>query len=175
GRPARARAAGAAGAAQVNTLAGQLDLVATLIKAGSPTKVYQVSMGGFDNHATEKDTHARLMAELDSAIGGFMGSLKASPAGDGVVLMTFSEFGRRAAQNASGGTDHGTAAPLFVVGRAVKGGQFYGAEPSLKDLADGNLKFTTDFRSVYSTMLARVVGVDPKVTLTGSFPLLELV
>jgi len=89
--------------------------------------------------------------------------------------MTYSEFGRRVAQNASGGTDHGTAAPLFVVGRAVKGGQFYGDEPSLSALADGNLKFSTDFRSVYATMLGQVVGVDPKVALNGTFALLKLV
>lgn len=154
-------------------LAAQLDVVAQLIKAGSPTRVYQVSMGGFDNHAAEKDTHARLMSSLDTAISGFMASLHA--AGDSVVLMTYSEFGRRVNQNASGGTDHGTAAPLFVVGPPVKGGQFYGEEPSLADLDDGNLQFTTDFRSVFATMLAEVVGVDPKVALTGSFPTLNLV
>jgi uncharacterized protein (DUF1501 family) len=78
------------------------------------------------------------------------------------------------AENASGGTDHGTAAPLFVVGQAVKGGQFYGAEPSLTDLDNGNLKFTTDFRSVFATMLADVVGVDPKVALNQTFPTLSL-
>jgi uncharacterized protein (DUF1501 family) len=162
-------------AAPATSLAAQLDLVAQLIKAGSPTKVYQVSLGGFDNHAAEKDTHARLMGELDGAISGFMTSLKGSTTGDGVVLMTYSEFGRRVAQNASGGTDHGTAAPLFVVGRPVKGGRFYGDEPSLAALADGNLKFSTDFRSVYATVLGRVVGVDPKVALSGTFPMLDLV
>ena len=119
--------AGAGGAGGV--LAAQLALVAKLIKAGSPTKVYQVSIGGFDNHAQEKDTHARLMAELDAGVSGFFQTLKGNPHARGVVLMTYSEFGRRVSQNASGGTDHGTAAPLFVAGPAVKGGQFYGEEP----------------------------------------------
>jgi uncharacterized protein (DUF1501 family) len=171
---AAGKAAGKGTAAAAVGLAGQLDVVAQLIKAGSPTRVYQVSTGGFDNHAQEKDTHARLMGELDAALGGFMSSLKGSPAASDVVLMTYSEFGRRVAENASGGTDHGTAAPLFVVGQAVKGGQFYGAEPSLTDLDNGNLKFTTDFRSVFATMLADVVGVDPKVALNQTFPTLSL-
>jgi uncharacterized protein (DUF1501 family) len=166
---------GAAGARTVaTTLAGQLGVVAELITAGSPTRVYQVSMGGFDNHAQEKDTHARLMTELDGAVSGFMTALGGSAAGSSVVLMTYSEFGRRVAENLSGGTDHGTAAPLFVVGAPVKGGQFYGDEPSLANLDDGNLRFTTDFRRVFATMLAKVVGVDPKVALSGSFPTLNL-
>jgi uncharacterized protein (DUF1501 family) len=165
----------AAGGSAITSLAGQLDIVAQLIKAGSPTKVYQVSMGGFDNHAAEKDTHAALMTDLDDAISGFMTSIKGSPAAEGVVLATYSEFGRRVAQNASGGTDHGTAAPLFVAGPGVKGGQFYGEEPPLTGLDDGNLNFTTDFRSVFATLLADVVGVDPKVALNGSFPTLNLV
>ena len=156
-------------------LAAQLDVVSQLIKAGATTRVYQVSMGGFDNHADEKDIHSRLMSSLDAAISGFMTGLKGSPAGDSVVLMTYSEFGRRVDQNASGGTDHGTAAPLFVVGAPVKGGQFFGEEPALSDLDDGNLKFTTDYRSVFATMLADVVGVDPSVSLSGSFPTLNLV
>jgi uncharacterized protein (DUF1501 family) len=156
------------------TLGEQLDIVAQLVKAGSPTRVYQVSMGGFDNHAQEKDTHARLMGDFDGAISGFMTALKGHPRGRQVVVMTYSEFGRRVAENLSGGTDHGTAAPVFVVGEAVKGGQFYGSEPSLTDLDDGNLKFTTDFRSVFATMLADVIGVDPKMALNGSFPSLKL-
>lgn len=168
--PAKAKAkAGAAGG-----LSGQLDIVAQLIKAGSPTRVYQVSMGGFDNHAQEKDTHARLMADLDAAVSGFMTGLHGSREGASVVLMTYSEFGRRVAENMSGGTDHGTAAPLFVVGPAIKGGRFYGAEPSLVDLDNGNLKFTTDYRRVMATMLADVIGVDPKVALDGTFPTLDL-
>jgi uncharacterized protein (DUF1501 family) len=151
-------------------LAAQLDVVAKLIKAGSPTKVYQVAMNGFDNHSQEKDTHARLMGQLDDGIAGFFQALQADAAMAGVTLMTYSEFGRRVAQNASGGTDHGTAAPLFVAGTGVRGGHFYGDQPSLSALDQGDLHYTTDFRSVYATVLARVVGVDPKVALGSSFP-----
>jgi uncharacterized protein (DUF1501 family) len=151
-------------------LAAQLDVVAQLIKAGSPTHVYQVSMGGFDNHSHEKAIHSRLMTELDDAIIGFFKALPSDSKATGVVLMTYSEFGRRVAENASGGTDHGTAAPLFVVGPRVKGGRFYGDQPSLTALDQGDLHFTTDFRSVYATVLAGAVGVDPAVTLGRGFP-----
>ena len=86
-----------------------------------------------------------------------------------VTLLTYSEFGRRVSENGSEGTDHGTAAPLFVAGPSVKGGRFYGAPPSLTDLDDGNLKFTTDFRSVYASVLGPVLGVDPKLALGSDF------
>jgi uncharacterized protein (DUF1501 family) len=158
----------AAGRAAGGSLASQLDLVAKLIKAGSPTKVYSVSLGGFDTHANEKDTHARLMGELDAAVTGFFKALGTAPQASKVVLMTYSEFGRRVAANASGGTDHGTAGPMFVTGPGVKGG-FYGDEPSMTDLDQGDLKFTTDFRSVYATMLGQVIGVDPKQALGKAF------
>jgi uncharacterized protein (DUF1501 family) len=153
-------------------LSADLDLIARLIKAGSPTRVYQISMNGFDNHAQEKTAHANLMTKLDSGISSFLAALKSDPHGAGVVLMTYSEFGRRPAENASGGTDHGTAAPLFVAGPEVRGGKFYGDQPSLSDLADGNLKFTTDFRSVYATVLERVLGIDGKAILGTSHPTL---
>jgi len=150
------------------TLGTQLDLVAKLIKAGVPTRVYAVSLGGFDTHAAEKDTQARLLGELDTALHSFDSSLHGTPRGDGVVVLVYSEFGRRVAANASGGTDHGTAAPVLVVGPGVKGG-FYGDEPSLTDLDDGDLRFTTDFRSVYATVLTRVLGVDATVALDKSY------
>ena len=155
-------------AAAATGLAGQLDLVARLIKGGLPTRVYVVSIGGWDTHGNEKTTQSRLLAELDGAITGFVNAM----AGHDVVLMTFSEFGRRVAENASGGTDHGSAAPLFVAGTAVKGG-YYGEEPSLTALDNGNLQFTTDFRQVYATVAAQVLGIDPKAVLAGqSFPTL---
>ncbi|GAC1518219.1 MAG: DUF1501 domain-containing protein [Acidimicrobiales bacterium] len=158
-----------------NGLASQLDLVARLIKGGLPTRVYVVSMGGFDTHVTEKQNHANLMGELDAGISGFVKALAADPKGKDVVLMTFSEFGRRVAQNASGGTDHGTAAPLFVAGPTVKGG-FYGDQPSLTALDQGDLRYTTDFRSVYATVADRVLGIDPKSVLAGkTFPTLAFV
>jgi uncharacterized protein (DUF1501 family) len=152
-------------------LAAQLDVVARLIVGGLPTRVYVVSFGGFDTHGTEKDTHANLLAELDSAVGAFVKAVAGHP----VVLMTFSEFGRRVAENASAGTDHGSAAPLFVAGGGVKGG-YYGEQPSLTDLDDGNLRFTTDFRSVYATVAEGVLGIDQGSVLEGvRFPTLGFV
>jgi uncharacterized protein (DUF1501 family) len=146
--------------------------VARLIKGGAPTQLYAVALGGFDTHASEKDNHARLMGELDASIDGFLKAFDGDPKGDHLIVVTYSEFGRRVSANASGGTDHGTAAPLFVVGRPVKGG-FYGEQPSLTDLDQGDLKFNTDFRSVYATLLDKVLGVDPKAVLAGgTFPTL---
>jgi len=158
-----------------NPIRTQLDLVARLINGGLPTRVYVVSVGGFDTHVNEKTTQQRLLGELDTAVTNFVHTMSTSPKGAGVVLMTFSEFGRRVSQNASGGTDHGSAAPLFVAGPGVKGG-YYGEQPSLTDLDDGNLKFSTDFRSVYSTVVSKVIGIDPKSVLNGkTFPELAFI
>ncbi|MGI8751104.1 MAG: DUF1501 domain-containing protein [Acidimicrobiales bacterium] len=172
---APARGAGAKGGASATSFADQLDLVASLLKAGAPTQVYQVSLSSFDTHGDEKATQERLLAELDAGVTGFFHALDGDPGASDVVLMTYSEFGRRVAENASGGTDHGTASPLFVAGPAVRGGKFYGEQPSLTNLDDGDLKYNVDFRSVYATMLDRVVGVDPKSFLGGSYPTLALV
>ena len=151
-------------------LADQLDIVAALINAGAPTRLYHVSLASFDTHSGEKANHERLLVELDSAVSRFLAAISASPAGRQAVLMTYSEFGRRPAENASGGTDHGAAAPLFVAGHPVKGGQFYGDEPSLTALdPNGNLKYNVDFRSVYATVLERIVGTDPAPILGGQF------
>ena len=157
------------GTTGTNSLTPQLVLVARLIKAGSPTQVYGVSLGGFDTHANEKETHARLMGDVDEAVTGFFRTLEGSPASSRVVLVAYSEFGRRVAANGSGGTDHGTAAPVFVVGPRVKGG-FYGDDPSLTDLDRGDLRFTTDFRSVYATLLQELIGVEAKVALGRAYP-----
>ena len=143
-----------------NVLDDQLNVVARLIKGGAPTRAYAVSLGGFDTHANERANHARLMTILDQAVTGFLRVMAADPNGQGVTVVVYSEFGRRLAANGSAGTDHGTAAPMFVAGAKVKGG-FYGDQPSLTDLDQGDLKFTTDFRSVYSTLLSGVLGADP--------------
>ncbi|MDQ6782251.1 MAG: DUF1501 domain-containing protein [Actinomycetota bacterium] len=164
-----------AGKAPATSFADQMALVASLVKAGAPTRVYQVSLSSFDTHADEKANQERLLGELDAGVTGFFHSLTGSSQASDVVLMTYSEFGRRVAENASGGTDHGTASPLFVAGPAVHGGRFYGEQPSLTDLVDGDLKHNVDFRSVYATMLDRVVGVDSKSFLGASYPTLALV
>ena len=156
-----------------STLADQMAIVAALIKAGAPTQVYQVSLSSFDTHSAEKPSQERLLGELDVAFSSFFAELQGVKAAEGVVVMTYSEFGRRPAENASGGTDHGTAAPLFVAGPKVKGGVFYGEEPSLTSLdPNGNLVFNVDFRSVYATVLDKVVGTDPEKVLGGTFPTL---
>jgi uncharacterized protein (DUF1501 family) len=155
-------------------LGEQLSLVARLIRADLPTTVYSVGLGGFDTHADEKTVHAQLLGELDTSLTRFFADLDGDPRRDDVVVVVYSEFGRRVASNASGGTDHGAAGPVFVVGPRVKGGTFYGDEPSLTDLDDGDLKFTTDFRSVYATVLEEIVGFDARRSLGGSFPRLDL-
>jgi len=137
-----------------------LHLVSQLIAAESPTRIYAVSMGGFDTHAGERATHDRLLAGLDAQVGGFLHDVGDAP----VTLLAYSEFGRRVPVNGSGGTDHGTAGPVFVAGPGVKGG-FLGDEPSLTKLVDGDLRPTVDFRTVYATVLADVLGTDPADTL----------
>lgn len=170
--PAGGPAASRPTATSSSALAAQMAAVAGLIKAGAPTRVYSVSLSSFDTHAGEKANHERLLAELDGAVTTLFTGLGGHP----VVVMTYSEFGRRPAENASGGTDHGTAAPIFVLGSGVNGGRFYGDQPSLTSLdANGNQQHTIDFRSVYSTVLERVLGSDAEAVLGASFPSLPFI
>ncbi len=141
---------------QHNPLAAQLGVVAATVRARVPTRVYSVQLGGFDTHANERGTQQRLLQTFDEAVTAFLQQV----ADPNVVVMAYSEFGRRVRANASEGTDHGTAGPVFVAGGPVRGG-FYGDEPSLTDLDNGDLKYTTDFRDVYQELLARTVGADP--------------
>ena len=151
---------GAHHSAPAKGLAAQLDMVAKCVKAGVPTRVYMVQLGGFDTHADERATQQRLLQALDDALAPFLREMATDRYGKNVVVLAYSEFGRRVRANASQGTDHGTAGPVFVAGRPVKGG-FYGDEPSLTDLDDGDLKPTTDFRDVYHTLLSHTIGTDP--------------
>ena len=152
-----------------NALASQLKLVSQIIATNLGTRVFMVTQGGYDDHAQEANAHPRLMAELGDAIAAFYQDLAGQNRANQVMMMTFSEFGRRPLENASNGTDHGTAAPMFVIGGAVKGG-LYGQQPSLSDLDNGNLKYTTDFRSVYSTVLANWHGRRPHPGGAGQVP-----
>jgi len=131
-----------------------LEKVAALIAADFPTKVYYVPYrnNAFDTHVYQGDLHARLWSYTSDHIAAFVRDMERLGRGDDVVVMAFSEFGRRVAENTSLGTDHGTAGPAFVIGKPVTGGQF-GQMPSLTDLDDGNLKFTTDYRRIYSTLI----------------------
>jgi uncharacterized protein (DUF1501 family) len=117
-------------------------------------------LGGFDTHANERATQQRLLQTFDEAVARFLQEMADDPYGKHVVLLAYSKFGRRVRANASAGTDHGTAGPAFVAGAPVRGG-FCGEEPSLTDLDNGDLKFTTDFRDVYYELLTRTVGTDP--------------
>jgi uncharacterized protein (DUF1501 family) len=143
-----------------NSLASQLSMVASAVQTGVPTRVYAVSLGGFDTHADEKGTQQRQLQTLDEAVTPFLQQMAGDKYGKNVVLLAYSEFGRRVKANASQGTDHGTAGPVFVAGAPVKGG-FYGDEPSLTDLDHGDLKPTTDFRDVYYELLSKTLRTDP--------------
>ncbi len=154
-------------------LGRQLQLVGQLIGSKLGTRIYYVSMGGFDTHSGEKNTHDRLMQQLNDAVDAFTKDLQAQGAFGNTLLMTFSEFGRRVKENGSAGTDHGTAEPMFLLGGGVQGG-LYGSYPDMGDLDSGDLKFTTDFRSVYGTVVADWLGADPGPVIGGAFPKLGL-
>jgi len=152
-----------------NQLAAALQLAAELIVTGTGVKVLHVTLGGFDTHYTEQTRHAALMGYLDSAISAFQADLTAYGMADRVVIATWSEFGRRPAENASGGTDHGTAAPVMLIGDPVKGG-LYGQGPSLSKLdTSQNVAYTVDFRSVYQEILTSHLGVDGQDVLGQGF------
>ncbi len=137
-------------------LSQQLNLVSKLIQADAPTKVWSVSLGGFDTHANEANAQSILLGSLSSAIYKFKEDLKASKHGEDVVVVVYSEFGRRVIGNASKGTDHGTSGPMFIIGDKIKGG-FYGDQPSLSALVDGDLAVTTDFRDVYASIFEDIL------------------
>ena len=152
-------------------LGGNLQRVAALIAAEMPTRLYYVTYQGnnFDTHVQQADLHSRLLMYTADALRGFIDDVKRLGRGDDVAVMIFTEFGRRVEENGSLGTDHGTATPMFIVGKGVKGG-LYGRHPSLTDLDDGNLKMTTDFRRVYATMIDEWLGCSQTSTiLKGQF------
>jgi uncharacterized protein (DUF1501 family) len=152
-------------------LANRLKLCAQLIDAGLGARVFYVSIEGFDTHASQgaaQGTHANLLSELSGAITAFYKDLAARGHKDRLLVMTFSEFGRRAKENGSKGTDHGSGAPMFLVGGKVKAGAI-GAHPSLEKLVDGNLQFGIDFRQVYAAVLEKWLGVPSKDVIGGAF------
>jgi uncharacterized protein (DUF1501 family) len=135
-----------------NGLGQALKLAAELIIKGTGVRLLHVTLDGFDTHYTELSNHDQLMTYLDEAVGGFYDELARHRKADKVLMATWSEFGRRPQENVSGGTDHGTAAPIILIGDPVKGG-LYGAPPDLRRLDDGNLRYAVDFRSVYQEIL----------------------
>jgi uncharacterized protein (DUF1501 family) len=167
---------------QINTVqypndafAQSLASIARMIGGGLGTRIYYTAISGFDTHANQVGPHNNLMNRYQSAVGAFQRDLTRMGESRRVVTMTFSEFGRRVAENANVGTDHGTAAPMFLMGDPVKAG-LHGKRPSLTDLdRGGDMKFTTDFRSVYGSVLRQWFGADPKPTLDGEFAELPLI
>ena len=149
-------------------LHNNLQTIAQLIGADLGTRVYYISTGGFDTHANQPTSHANLLKDVADSLTAFYASLEKSGQSKNVVSMVFSEFGRRVQENASSGTDHGAAGPMFVVGGAIKGG-LYGQYPSLEDLYQGDLKHNVDFRQVYATLLDKWLETPAEKILKGHF------
>jgi uncharacterized protein (DUF1501 family) len=155
-----------------NSLLGQgLRMVAAMIAGGLESRVYYASLPGFDTHSAQRPTHTNLLTQLATSVRAFYQDLRTQGNAQRVLVMTFSEFGRRVSENASGGTDHGTAAPMFLFGDMIKPG-IYGEHPSLTDLDQGDLKYAVDFRSVYATVLEKWLKTESPKVLNGSFPTL---
>ena len=151
-----------------NELGAALQLAASLITSGSGAKLLHVTLGGFDTHQTELNRHNDLMSYLDQSVAAFYQDLDTHGMADKVLVATWSEFGRRPQENASGGTDHGAASPVLLIGNPVQGG-FYGQSPNLGALDNGNVKYTVDFRSVYQEILNTHLGADAKEILGQTF------
>ena len=155
------------------SLARRLKTVAQLVDAGLGTRVYYLDLDGFDTHSNQAAAHASLLAELSGAVSAFIDDLARHGHDKRVVLMTFSEFGRRVHENASQGTDHGAAAPMFIAGGRVRPGLLT-KHPSMTDLEEGDVKFTTDFRSVYAGVLEHWLSVPSAPILGADFPPMRL-
>jgi uncharacterized protein (DUF1501 family) len=147
-----------------------LSTVAALIHADLGVRVCSLELDGFDTHADQRRRHDRLMAELDEGLDAFLSDLRRSEQGRDAVVLIYSEFGRRVEENGSNGTDHGAASVAMALGERVRGG-LHGTPPSLEALDAGDLAFTTDFRSLYGTIIERVFGVQHEEVLGGRFPL----
>lgn len=156
-------------------LGTDLKTIASLIYSDINTKVYYLSLGSFDTHVNQQFTQQRLFTEMNDAVAAFTKDLKANGRFDDVMLMTFSEFGRRVSQNASGGTDHGTANNMFFVGGGLKKKGLINALPDLSDLDEGDLKYKVDFKSVYATVLNKWLGADDAAILKQSYPHLSFI
>lgn len=173
---AKAAAAYKPAATYPNTpLAKSLQVIATAITQKLGMRIGYATLGGFDTHANERRTLDTLYDDLGSSVSAFFTDLNKQGVDQNVIMMTWSEFGRRVKENGSNGTDHGTAAPLFVFGPGVAGG-IHGDAPDLSNLdKSGNLVFKTDFRSVYATVLNKWLGLDPTAVLGGSYPVLDFI
>jgi uncharacterized protein (DUF1501 family) len=156
-------------------LGKNLKTICSLILSDINTKVYYVSLGSFDTHVNQENQQKRLFTELNDAISAFVQDLKSNNRFEDVAIMTFSEFGRRVAQNASGGTDHGTANNMFFIGGGLKQKGLLNPMCDLNDLNEGDLKYTVDFKSVYATMLHNWLNADDEKILGRKYELLKFV
>jgi uncharacterized protein (DUF1501 family) len=156
-------------------LANSLKTIAELIVSGCETKVYYTSLSGFDTHVNQLKQQERWLQTLGDSVLAFTDDLQKNNKMNDVVVMTFSEFGRRVAQNASAGTDHGTANNIMIINGALKKKGFYNELPDLNDLDDGDLKYNIDFRNVYATMLKKWLGADDEMILGKKFEQLNFV
>ncbi len=154
-------------------LAQSLKVCAALIDGRIGSRILSVRLPGFDHHVEQRELHDELMLTLDGALTAFMADIRRSGLGRKTIVMVYSEFGRRLQENASGGTDHGKAAPTFLLGDPVRGG-LYGKHPSLAELDDGDLIHNTDFRRIYASLLRDAFGVAPERILPGTFEPLPL-
>lgn len=157
-----------------STLAGKLRLAAQMIKLSGGTRVYYVSQSGYDTHANQPNTHRQLLREFSEALQVFLNDLRDSQLEERVVVLAFSEFGRRVQENGSAGTDHGAAGPVFIAGSSVRGG-LVGEHPSLTDLDAGDLKMSIDFRQIYATLLDEWLSIPSTKVLDDSFDRLQLI
>ena len=143
-------------------------MIAQFLKAGFAARVFYTAQSGYDTHAGQAPVHYSLLSELSNALLAFLDDLGKARLADRVTVLCFSEFGRRVAENGSAGTDHGTAAPVFLAGPGVKSG-LIGPTPSLCDLVDGDIKMAIDFRRVYATVLDDWLGLSSEKALGGRF------
>lgn len=156
-------------------LGRNLKTIASLISSGIDTRVYYVSLGSFDTHINQDNQQKRLFTELNDAVESFVKELKSNGLFNDVMLMTFSEFGRRVSQNASGGTDHGSANNMFFINGNLKQQGLINAMPDLADLNEGDLKHTVDFKNVYATILNKWLDADDIKILGDKFKHLQFI
>ncbi len=154
-------------------LGHSLSTTAALIHAGLSTRIYYLYHNGFDTHVNQEQKHSRLLGELSASLAAFQKDLARTGKADKVVTLAFSEFGRRVKENASRGTDHGTAGPTFVMGTKVKGA-LLGEQPDLAKLSKGDLVFGTDFRRIYASLIDDWLGMDANAVLGGAIEKLPL-
>ncbi len=156
-------------------LGNNLKTIASLVLSDINTKIYYVSLGSFDTHVSQQATQQRLFKEMNDAVAAFVKDLKDNHRFDDVLLFTFSEFGRRVAQNASGGTDHGTANNMFLISGGLRQKGLINSMPDLNDLQDGDLKYQVDFKNVYATVLNKWLQADASSILGKQYEYLSFI